>query len=80
MRSVVYGQSFVATEKYLRFNEEGKLGEIGICKTLSKILKEYFVENECFCQREMEMSRDLIATIYNTGMEPLAMIANELGV
>jgi len=77
--SIIYGQSFDATEKYLTFNDYEQLDDIKPCKTLSKVLDECFEENECFSQREMGMARDLVATIYKTVMEPLTMIANKFG-
>jgi len=79
MERQIFGQSFNATERYLRLNEEGELGDMSFCKRLGKGLDECFDENECFSQREMEMARDVIVTIYNIGMELFTMIANPFG-
>ena len=79
MERIIFGQSFDATERYLRLNEEGDLGDKWVCKTLGKVLDECFDENECLSQREMDMTRDIIATIYKIGMELFTMIASPFG-
>lgn len=79
MEREFFGQSFNATERYLRLNEDGELDDMSVCKTLGKVLDECFDENECFSQREMVMAQDIIASIYKIGIELFTMIAKPFG-
>ena len=61
------------------FNGNGNLDSVLPCNTLRKVLDECFVENTCFSGREMEMVRNMAATIYHRGMDSLVLVEKEFG-
>ena len=61
------------------FNGFGSLDKVTVCTAIRKVLDECFNENACYSQREMEMIRNMVATVYHRGMGSLVIVTDEFG-
>ena len=72
-----FSQYSEAIENY--FKNGGSLGNISPCKTMKNVLDQCFVETSCFSQQEMDVIRNLVATLYHKAMRSLTLVTDEFG-